>query len=374
LWGTLGTAHVGGARIAEATEAYTKQIAVAPSLWSYKRAAFTLIDFIRYEESLPFFEGGMRAFPDDRDLPAMYAETLLMLRQNDRAEAVVRTEVLKRPRSARLHMTLGRAQMRLGRTTEGIAALKRAVTIENGPNMLNAAARELLAANVELELAFDYAGQAVSRTASQMEGYTNLASLPSGATTASGRMAAYMETLGRLLERRGDRGRAKAYCDAAWRLAQRPLSAECLARVAEAEGDAATAARLSTVAQSRLVPSDPTAPWESPRGTVEEVARLNVEAFAVRRAVVTQTMPRPDGAIGSVRATLLVDGMGVVRQVTTPEGAAPAIRGALMNLTIGPVIPDRPDVRLRRIATVACTADAQTCTLTFDREIARTGV
>jgi tetratricopeptide (TPR) repeat protein len=307
------------------------------------------------------FRDGIAKYPADRDMPALLGETLLNAGQPGEAAVVLQAEAARRPRSSRLQSALGRAWLRSGQVDKGVAALHESVRLEAGPNIWAIAASELADAGRDLDTAQRYAEQAVQRTITE-NATAEFAKLPPYAGNAAVRLAFYFEALGRVLAKRHDDDRAQEYCRASWELAFRWRAAQCLGDIAVARKDAAAVDRyrafIRNVPRSYMPagifdagpgikPTIPTPPAE---------AKANYDAFMARDKLQTFDLTRPSGARGAGRVELLTGADGRVREVRmsqAPREFEPMVT-QLLNLKIGPVLPEHAQAVLLRYGLINC--------------------
>jgi transglutaminase-like putative cysteine protease len=107
-WGRLGLRQAQLGSTPDAIQSHYRQIEEAPSPAAYKTLAQAL-PFLRRDETGRIYREAARAFPDDRDFPALLAEYLVRSHQAAEAVSVLETEIARRPRSSRLHAYMGRA-------------------------------------------------------------------------------------------------------------------------------------------------------------------------------------------------------------------------------------------------------------------------
>lgn len=370
-WSYLGEQITYTGELEEGERLMRKQLDVAPSADAYKRIATTFLRHVRYPIAERALREGTERYPDDRDLSAMLGEVLLSQGKNAEAATVLQAEVEKRPRSSRLQSTLGRAYVRSGQLEKGVAAIHQSVVLEAGPNIWALAGRELLTADRDLDRALDYADRAVKRTFAE-NATAEFARLPSGSTDAPRRLAFYMETLGRILLRQKQHDRAEAYCRASFELAGRNGAASCLADLAANRGDKKSAEMFRMHAAtpsgfgSTYLPagefdfgptiSRPSSPAE---------AELRVAAFRERTAARTFPVPRPENASGTADFDLLTGPDGRVREARTVSAtpAFEAIVGDLLNMKIGPQLPEGAEARLVRRVRVRCDQPGPSCSM-----------
>jgi tetratricopeptide (TPR) repeat protein len=313
-------------------------------------------------------------------MPALLGEALLGDDKPADAAVVLQAEANRRPESSRLQSALGRAYVRSGQVDKGVAALHESVVLEPGPNIRALAAAELADARRDLDKALDYADLAVKQTFSENE-TSEFARLPPGASTATRRLGFYMEVLGRVLLARREYPRAQVYCQAAWDLAQRYRAAACLAELAAHRRDVPTVERYRAQvrgANHDYLPGggfDPVPKTKPTIPTPPAEAQGNFDAFNELERLRTFSVARPPDAAGSTTFDLLTGPDGRIREVRA--AAAPSvfqpIVAELLNLKVGPELPEHAQARLLRSAIVNCSDRILTIPVAGSRDSNRAG-
>jgi hypothetical protein len=311
---------------------------------------------------------GANRYPEDRDFPAMLGELLLDAGRNAEAARILQSEGEKRPYSSRLQLYLGAAYLRLGDTASGVKALLRAEILEPGPNIRNAAARELADAGVEMARARDWAERAIAQIHAESASLVFAQAGPTPLDVAP-RMAYYFETMGRVLLAQGEHDRAWPFCLASWEIALRPRAADCLAKAAERRGDPEQAATFSAQARVPRINMTPRAPGDlslvrfPPNFREERAAELE---FQMSHNV--PRFPRPANITGnlSVRMIVLVGSDGRVLDFRfnnpPPTGIiAETIAAIVRGFKVAPAMPDAGLARFFRHASFICEPTRETC-------------
>jgi tetratricopeptide (TPR) repeat protein len=360
-WSYLGERLLYAGRRADSDAAWQKARAVAPSPDTYKREGVTFANLHQWPRAEQAFRDGIAKYPDDRDMPALLGETLLNAGRSAEAAVVLEAEAARRPRSSRLQSALGRAWIRSGQIDKGVAALHESVRLEAGPNMWAIAASELADVGRDLDRAQTYAERAVEQTLTE-NATAEFAKLPSYAGDATARLAFYYEALGRVLLRRNDTERAQEYCRESWELAFRWKSARCLGDIAAARHDTAAVDRYRALVRiappmaslSGMFDAGPDVKPIFPTPPAE--AQANYDALMARDKLQTFSLTRPSGARGTGRVELLTGADGRVREVRmtqAPREFEPMVT-QLLNLKVGPVLPEQAQAVLLRYGLINC--------------------
>lgn len=374
-WALLGGMQMLTNDRVEGEKNLRRQIEVAPSAFAYKTAASSLLRLTRTDDAVTLLREGASRFPDDRDMPALLGETLVGLARFADALPVIQAEAARRPRSSRLQLDLGRALAGTGQPDLGVAALKQAAVLEAGPNIWSAVARELARMNRESDLALDYAQRAIARTNAE-NAAAELQNPPAGYSNAAGRMAYYYETLGQVLIRRGDYGRARSYCMAAWEMlvptGTGATAAGCVATAARGSKDTETAAKYEKLSTAMTVQMQRSADFQRRGpGSLGPVSASEAEALTVygkeMERLQTFSVPRPAAASGNGFVDFLVGPDGRIRQARSRAlGGAPTLDTlvpTLVGLKVAPALPEDGTARLFLSGLLVCSpAPAPSCT------------
>jgi hypothetical protein len=141
---------------------------------------------------------------------------------------------LLRTEDAPLYVQLGRAQLKSGRTKEGLATLHKVLEMDPSPESLSDVAFELSDVREDLPIALEYAEKAVraEEDASQSLALSNVGD---DDLVVPRKLHGYWDTLGWVHFRLGHLQRAEEYIKAAWTISQDPVEAGHLGQVYEAQ-------------------------------------------------------------------------------------------------------------------------------------------
>lgn len=146
-WRLASVSSIGNA---EKSALIHQQVKVAPSPPAYLHGAFILQMIGHATESLAMWREGVRAYPEDRNMAALFGEALLRRGLADEAVPLFEREVLARPESSRLRLHLGRAYLATGDPEAGLTELRLAGRLEDTPLMWRALARILAISRLDL--------------------------------------------------------------------------------------------------------------------------------------------------------------------------------------------------------------------------------
>jgi tetratricopeptide (TPR) repeat protein len=197
-----------------------------------------------FDAAIAEYRAAMRLSSDERaNLRALMsiASALILQERYTETIAELHPAIERYPNDPALAFSLGIAQVRSGRTAEGMASFERALGIEPLPEALNNVAWELAQANVLLDDALTFARQAVEQISAQTTNlYLAILSQEDLGTPSS--LAASWDTLGWVYFRRGEMAEAEKYIRAAWQLSQRSLISDHLGQIYEKLGNTQQAA------------------------------------------------------------------------------------------------------------------------------------
>jgi hypothetical protein len=318
------------------------------------------------DQAVRVYREAARAFPDDRDLPALLGENLVRVREGAEAIPVLESEIAHLPRSARLHAFLGRAAVLANQPEKAVASFKRAVELESSPNVLAMAALGLADANRELDLALGYAERAVAQLLKEQTA-TALppAPIPRAMSDAAARLAYSWDALGWVHFRKGNLDKAREYCLAAWELSRLPIRSDHLGQIEEARKNTAAAARLYT--HTIVVPD-----WHAP----ERFERFNrlvplQDRERLRNDILhnppTVPVPAPAATPGRTNVALLVGMDGVVRDARsfTADAANQPVVRSLIGRQLASPAPGDAATTIYRSGLLTCGERAGECSFGF---------
>jgi len=274
------------------------------------------------------------------------------------------------PQSAELQVSLGRALLNNGQKEEALKAFQKGIDLgHSSPVIWNSVAYNLADANIELDLAQQYAESAISATDASLRNL-QLAHLSLDDLNQVANIGVYWDTLGWVHFKKGDLDFAEDFVRAAWRLNQQGEAGDHLARIYEKHGQKQDAIRLYAEAIA------------APHADPESRARLTLllgentkidELVDRARPRLLQSRTFDAGKLLNQKAEadffiLLAPGTksAKVEAVKFISGS-PDLRPFAENLRtidFGPVFPDAAPSKIVRRGTLACTT-AGACTFTL---------
>jgi tetratricopeptide (TPR) repeat protein len=343
-----------------------QQVERAPSPPAYLHGAFILQSVGRLEESLAMWREGVRRYPEDRNMAALFGEALLLADLSEEAASVLESEVGRRPASSRLRLHLGRAFLGAGDPEAGLTELREAARLEDSLQMWRAQASVLADHRLDLDAALVFARRAAATGEAENRAIGD-GGPPGALPNATIRLFRAWEVLSRVHASRGDAREARSYGVAAWRLSPNATSLARLAAMAEEAGDLQNAA-IDYARASMFAGPDAAAPTARLRELVAEAAlaahhqRAREWDAEVRILTVSVDTPVPARAILTIRA----DRLGQVVSAASIGGSATDLAPLLARvrqLTMPRLLPEGSsidDIILQW--TVACEAGG-TCRL-----------
>lgn len=240
LWGTYGYMHFEKHEWDEAVEDYKKEVALYPNSGWYGSLAHAQMNGGHFDAALDTMRTQIKLHPSDTALAKGLAAMLLLTRQYDEVVASLQPLAANSPEDATLHMQLGIAQMRSGKTAEGTATLVATLKNASDAKLLNDGAYELANAGMELEIAEKSARKAVDLLTEESAKWAP-------ATGSSMQMAkqqlllAAWDTLGWVLFRQDKVDQAEGYVRASWLNRPRAEVGLHLGEIEEKKGHLSTA-------------------------------------------------------------------------------------------------------------------------------------
>jgi tetratricopeptide (TPR) repeat protein len=183
----------------------------------------------------------LKVDPENRTAASSLASLLYHEEKYSDAVEVLDAAVKAAPDSASLQWQLGQACIKAGQNDRAVAMFRKAVELTNDdPIMLNNVSYELADNNLNLDLARQWAGKAVTKLEDQGEGaeFSSEAGL-----RATFLLSLTWDTLGWVYFQQGDFKRAESFVRAAWQLGEEAVVAEHLGEIYEKEGKKQEAAQ-----------------------------------------------------------------------------------------------------------------------------------
>jgi len=214
---------------------------------SYKLLAFMYTELGRREEAVTTWQKVQSIAPDDTDV-ALYLGLLYMgLKRYPEAASLFESAAKATPSDAYAQLRLGMVRLRSHNTDQGVDALRKALEIDSGAEMLNNVAYEMAEAGTNLPDALGYSQRSVKEVEerSQKVDFENIqkADLQLQLT-----ISAYWDTLGWIYFKIGDLAQAESYLNSAWHLSQDGVAGDHLGQVYEKQKKLAAALHMYNLA------------------------------------------------------------------------------------------------------------------------------
>jgi len=233
-WIELGTTYYGGMRDGNAAfGAFQKAVEADPKqVVPYKILAFMYVGVGKKDDAILTWQKLQKVAPDDRDLSTNLGALYIMQKRYSDAIALFESEAKAHPSDALAQLNLGIVRLRSHNTDQGIDALRKALEIDSGAEMLNDAAYELAEADTHLPDALTYSQRSVKEVEDRSL-KIDLENLGKQDRLLPMMISAYWDTLGWIYFKMGDLARAESYLNAAWQLGQDGVVGDHLGQVYE---------------------------------------------------------------------------------------------------------------------------------------------
>jgi tetratricopeptide (TPR) repeat protein len=351
---------------ARGSELIHRQVEKAPSPPAYLHGAFILQQLGRLDESLAMWREGVRRYPDDRNMAALFGEALLSAGRAEEAVTLLEGEAKRRPGSSRLRLHFGRALIAAGDAEAGLTELSEAARLEDSLQMWRAQANVRATARLDLDTALMFARRAVA--AGEAENATIPDAAPPGVLpNATIRLVRAWDLLSLVHATRGDVVEARAYGVAAWRLSPNAASMARLGAMAEAAGDT-TSAAVDYARASLFATPDAAAPAARMRALVPEasVPALRADARIWDQTVRVLTVSVDTAVPAQANLVIRADRAGRILSAAPAGGNATPIAPILARvreLTVPPLLPDGSSIDEIVLQWVVTCDGAGTCRL-----------
>jgi tetratricopeptide (TPR) repeat protein len=249
-WNDLGRAYASMRNFYDAKRAYRKQLDVNP-YDEYAHTNLGLLDMARYhyDAAIAEFKQQLEVNPLDGNAVSLLASAYDQKRDWANAATAYSRAVRIQRGNALLYAAWGTDLLRLGKTEDGRAEMKRALQLSKAPVVLNNTAYGLAQAGVDLTEAEQDARSALNQAIPENADSLNV---PKTYTAQFVPFAAYLDTLGWILYKEGKTAEAQADFKAALEISRDPSMAKHYAVVAMKLGQPELARRFYLYSQLKV--------------------------------------------------------------------------------------------------------------------------
>jgi Flp pilus assembly protein TadD len=240
----LGMTYLMQSNTSQALEEFRKEEAVSPKDGrAYDAAARLLTSLRRQDEATAEMTKLLKLDPGNTSAATNLSQMLTAEEKYSEAVTVLEGAAKGAPESKSLGMTLGMAYVRAGQAAKAEELLRKSVTDDTQPEMLNNVSYVLADNNVALGLAKEYAERGVQQLDKKSQGVSEIEGI--AVTRALGNI---WDTLGWVYFRQGELEKAASFVEAAWSLEQHPEPGDHLAQIYEKMGKKSEAAHVYELA------------------------------------------------------------------------------------------------------------------------------
>jgi tetratricopeptide (TPR) repeat protein len=247
-WIELGWTYASIRDKNSALNAFQKAVEADPKqVVSYKILAFMYAELGRREEAVATWQKVQSIAPDDNDVALNLGLLYMGLKRYSEATSLFESSVKANPSDAYAQLRLGMARLRSQDTGPGLDALRKALEIDSGAEMLNNVAYEMAEAGTNLPDALGYSQRSVKEVEerSQKIDFENIqkADLQLQLT-----ISAYWDTLGWIYFKMDDLTQAESYLKSAWQFSQDGVVGDHLGQLYEKQKKLSAALHMYNLA------------------------------------------------------------------------------------------------------------------------------
>jgi tetratricopeptide (TPR) repeat protein/transglutaminase-like putative cysteine protease len=235
-WIELGFMSYAGTRdVNLSLKAFQKAVETDPKqIVPYKILAFLYMGLGKRDNAIATWQKLQGIAPNDGDLALNLGSLYMTEKRYTEAAALFESVIKSNPSDAVAQMSLGIVHLRSRNMDEGFEALRKALDIDSGAEMLNNVAYELAEDDTHLPDALAYSQRSVKEVEDRSQ-KSNLENIENVDRQLPMKISAYWDTLGWIYFKMGDLTRAESYLNSAWQLGQDGLVGDHLGQVYEKE-------------------------------------------------------------------------------------------------------------------------------------------
>jgi tetratricopeptide (TPR) repeat protein len=274
-WMLLGTLLLSQKQKDAGVDAFKKAIASDPNQPALQKAlGWSLMGNSQFEDAVPVWQDYKRAHPDDLDSAANLGTCLLQLKRYPEAAMAYEAALKTNGNRPDLQASLASVYLLAGEREKAGAAFGKLADIDPEGKTFNDAAYQMAQADLNLQVALDYAKKAV-RSAEEESQKITLPNLTIEDLRQIEKLAAYWDTLGWVNERMSKLEEATEYLRAAWKLTQDGVVAGHLCQAYERMHKTVSAIQMCRAATYRMSMSGQLAPSQYKTEMDEAQKRLD---------------------------------------------------------------------------------------------------
>ena len=243
----LGLALVAQNKIQEALAEFRKEEKISPDgPQSYLAAAEMANALRRKDEAAEEWRKLLKEDPRNHDAVLNLSRSLFQDGRYPEGAELLEGAVKESPNSFDLQFALGSAYLKVGQSERAVAHMRAAVEGKpDDPMVMNNVAYELAESKTDLELATQYAEQALKKL--DTRSIDDIAAVETG-TQVTYEFSLLWDTLGWIYFQSGDTNRSESFIRAAWLLGQDAIVGEHLGEIYEKQGKSKEAAHVYELA------------------------------------------------------------------------------------------------------------------------------
>lgn len=251
-WVLLGTLLLSQKQTDAGVDAFRKAMSATPDEAAIPKAlGYSLMANANYDAAVQVWQDFLTAHPDDADGPANLGNCLHQLGRNADAIKAYEQALKVKPDQISVEMSIASTYLQAGERQKASAAFQKVAAMDSEKKYLNDVAYEMADNDLDLQIALNYAKQAVRAVEDDSDRIT-LPELKEQDLSKIVELAAYWDTLGWVNERLSNFEPAERYLKASWRLDQDGVVAGHLCHLYRREHRVASAIHMCQLAVSRM--------------------------------------------------------------------------------------------------------------------------
>jgi tetratricopeptide (TPR) repeat protein len=247
-WIELGWNYAASKDKSSALNAFQKAVEADPKqVIAYKVLALMYIDLADRESAIATWQKLQRIAPDDRDLSLYLGGIYMEQERYSEAASLFESATKANPSDAFAQLRLGTVRLRSRNTDQGLNALRKALEIDPGAEMLNDVAYAMAEADTNLPDALGYSQRSVKELEERSQ-KVDLENIQQADLWLPFTICAYWDTLGWIYFKKGDLALAESYLSSAWQFSEDGVMGDHLGQVYEKEQKLPAAAHMYALA------------------------------------------------------------------------------------------------------------------------------
>jgi tetratricopeptide (TPR) repeat protein/transglutaminase-like putative cysteine protease len=234
-WIELGATYAGARDQSSSLNAFRKAAEADPrQVVPYKILAFVYMGIAKRDDAIATWQKLQSIAPDDPDLTLNLGGLYMAQKRYPEAALLFESAAKANPSDAYAQLRLGMVRLRSHNADQGLDAVRKALQIDSGAEMLNDVAYEMAEADTNIPDALAYSQRSVKEVEEKSQ-KVDLENIQKADLELPLMISAYWDTLGWIYFKMGDLAQAESYLNSAWQLSQDGTVGDHLGQVYEKE-------------------------------------------------------------------------------------------------------------------------------------------